>query len=204
MGRALREIGVGRAARYVLLELAMVVERVLLLPPLRAIWLKLLGARLGRDTVFMDVRFSNLDRTGLGGLVVGDRCYLGRDVRLDLAEPITLGDDVTLADRVFVLTHMNVGYPDHPLQGAFPPQKRPITIGRGAFVGAGAILLPGAEVGEEAFVAAGAVVTRTVEAGTVVGGNPAKVLGTVAGYRAREAGTEAEAGVGTDGNAQAS
>ncbi len=188
MGRALREIGVGRAVRYVLLELAVVMERALLLPPLRAIWLRLLGARLGRDTVLMDVAYSNLDRTGWGGLVIGERCYLGRGVRLDLAESVTLGDDVTLADRVFVLTHMNVGYRDHPLQTAFPSQKRPITIGRGAFIGAGAMLLPGADVGAEAFVAAGAVVTKPVEPGTVVGGNPAKVLGTVDEYRARQAG----------------
>jgi acetyltransferase-like isoleucine patch superfamily enzyme len=43
-------------------------------------------------------------------------------------------------------------------------------------VGAGAILLPGIEVGEEAFVAAGALVTRDVAARTLVMGVPAKVV----------------------------
>ena len=43
-------------------------------------------------------------------------------------------------------------------------------------IGAGAVLLPGVEVGEEAFVAAGAVVTRDVPARAVVMGVPARVV----------------------------
>ena len=50
------------------------------------------------------------------------------------------------------------------------------TIRRGARVGGGAILLPGIEVGAEAFVGAGAVVTKDVPPGTLVVGNPARVL----------------------------
>jgi UDP-2-acetamido-3-amino-2,3-dideoxy-glucuronate N-acetyltransferase len=48
------------------------------------------------------------------------------------------------------------------------------TVRRGARVGAGAVLIPGVEIGEEAFVAAGAVVTRDVAARAVVMGAPAK------------------------------
>jgi acetyltransferase-like isoleucine patch superfamily enzyme len=43
-------------------------------------------------------------------------------------------------------------------------------------VGAGAVLLPGIEIGEEAFVAAGSVVTRDVPARTLVMGAPAKAV----------------------------
>jgi len=51
-----------------------------------------------------------------------------------------------------------------------------VTIGDDAWIGTGAILLPGVEVGEGAIVAAGAVVTRSVEPYTVVAGTPARVI----------------------------
>ena len=51
---------------------------------------------------------------------IGRECFLGDECLLDLAEGIELEDQVTLAERVLVLTHLNVGYADHPLQAAFP------------------------------------------------------------------------------------
>jgi acetyltransferase-like isoleucine patch superfamily enzyme len=51
-----------------------------------------------------------------------------------------------------------------------------VTVESGAFVGAGAILLPGITVGVGAIVAAGAVVTRAVEAGVTVLGSPARQI----------------------------
>jgi acetyltransferase-like isoleucine patch superfamily enzyme len=51
-----------------------------------------------------------------------------------------------------------------------------IVIRKGAWLGAGAIVLDGVEVGANAVVAAGSVVTDSVAAGAVVGGNPAQVL----------------------------
>jgi UDP-2-acetamido-3-amino-2,3-dideoxy-glucuronate N-acetyltransferase len=54
--------------------------------------------------------------------------------------------------------------------------RRGPTIRRGARIGAGAVLLPGIEIGEEAFVGAGAVVLRDVPARAVVVGNPARQI----------------------------
>jgi len=53
---------------------------------------------------------------------------------------------------------------------------RPVVMGDGVWVAGNAIVLPGVTLGEGAVVAAGAVVTKDVDAWTVVGGNPAKVL----------------------------
>jgi acetyltransferase-like isoleucine patch superfamily enzyme len=174
--KALDEIGVGRALRFGLFTLAMVPYRVALFPPVRAVWLRLLGAQIGRRSILHDVRFFNLYRRGLGGLRIGDDCFIGDDCLLDLAEEIRLEDHVTLAERVLVLTHTNVGYRDHPLQGAFPPMAAPVTIRRGSFVGAAVTILPGLTIGPEAFVAAGSVVTADVPPRTVVAGAPAKRL----------------------------
>ena len=177
--KALDEIGWARAARFGLLTLAMVPYRLALFPPLRAVWLRRLGARIGRRTILHDVRFFNLYRRGPGGLRIGDDCFLGDECLLDLAEEIRLEDHVTLAERVLILTHTNVGYRDHPLQPHFPPMVGPVTIRRGSFVGAAVTILPGLTIGPEAFVAAGSVVTADVPPRTVVAGVPARRLRTL-------------------------
>jgi maltose O-acetyltransferase len=174
--KALSEIGWTKAFRFGFFTLALLPYRAALFPQLRAPWLRLLGARIGRRTVLHDVRFFNLYRRGLAGLEVGNECFLGDECLLDLAEAIVLEDQVTLAERVLVLTHMNVGYADHPLQARFPPLAAPVRLGRGSFVGANVTLLAGVTVGAGAFVAAGSVVTEDVPPATLVGGVPARVL----------------------------
>lgn len=172
--KALREIGWARAARFGFYTLALAPFRLLLFPQLRAPWLRLLGARIGPRTVVHDVRFFNLYRRGLRGLEVGPECFLGDECLLDLAEGIRMEAQVTLAERVVVLTHANVGYGDHPLQALFPPSAAPVVFERGCFVGASVTILPGLTIGRESFVAAGSVVTRDVAPRTLVAGVPAR------------------------------
>ncbi len=174
--KALGEIGLGRALRFGFYTLALLPYRVALVPQLRAPWLRLLGARLGRRVILHDLRFFNLYRRGLPGLSIGDEGFIGDECLFDLAEEIRLGRQVTLAERVLILTHTNVGYADHPLQAHFPAMWAPVTIGDGAFLGANVTVLPGVTIGPRAFVAAGSVVTRDVEAETVVAGVPARFV----------------------------
>jgi len=178
--KAVGEVGFGRAARFGWTTLAMVPYRLALFPPLRSWWLRLLGARIGPGAIVHDVRFFNLYRRGVAGLSLGRECFLGDECLLDLAEAIVLEDQVTLAERVLVLTHTNVGYRDHPLQRHFPPLAAPVVVEAGCFVGAGAILLPGIRVGRASFVAAGSVVTQDVPPGTLVAGVPARVVRALA------------------------
>ena len=173
---ALGEIGWGKAARFGFFTLAMVPYRLALVPQLRGPWLRLLGARIGRGAILHDVRFFNLYRRGLAGLEIGEECFLGDECLLDLAEGIRLERQVTLAERVLVLTHMNVGYRDHPLQPHFPPVAAPVVIEAGAFVGASVTILAGVRIGAGAFVAAGSVVTGDVPARTLVAGVPARTV----------------------------
>jgi maltose O-acetyltransferase len=174
--KALDEIGWARAMRFAFFSVALLPYRLALFPPLRTAWLRLLGAKIGARVVLHDVRFFNLYRRGIRGLTVGNECFLGGECLLDLAEGICLEDQVTLAERVLILTHTNVGYRDHPLQRHFPAMAAPVTIGRGSFIGANATVLPGVRIGEGSFVAAGSVVTVDVPAHTLVAGIPAKAL----------------------------
>jgi acetyltransferase-like isoleucine patch superfamily enzyme len=174
--KALEEIGLRRAARFGFFTVAMLPYRLALVPQLRAPWLRLLGASVGRRSVLHDVRFFNLYRRGLPGLRIGDDCFVGDECLFDLAEGIELEAQVTLAERVVVLTHTNVGYRDHPLQAHFPATAAPVTIRRGSFVGASVTVLPGRTIGPESFVAAGSVVVDDVPPRTVVAGVPARPL----------------------------
>ena len=74
----------------------------------------------------------------------------------------------------------------HPLD---PRQRRihptaaansiPIHIGCDVFIGARAIILKGVTIGDGAVIAAAAVVTKDVPPGSIVGGNPARVIGSI-------------------------
>ncbi|MEM9416363.1 MAG: DapH/DapD/GlmU-related protein [Planctomycetota bacterium] len=97
---------------------------------------------------------------------LGDRVYLGRFCTVGW---VTIGDDAKIADGVYLLS----GGRHHTTPDADVTHEH-ITIGAGAWIGAGAVVM--ADVGEGAIVGAGAVVTRPVAPGAVVGGVPAKSL----------------------------
>jgi maltose O-acetyltransferase len=64
-------------------------------------------------------------------------------------------------------------------------EVRPVVIGERCYIGAGAIVLPGAVIGDDAIIGAGAIVRGEIPPGTLAVGNPAKVIGDVAGLRER-------------------
>ena len=176
--KALQEIGVARAVRFVWISVLLALFRLAFLPPLRTFFLRMCGARVGGDTVVHGFTMINADRGGFRALRIGASCFIGDEVLIDLAAPVVLEDHVTLATRSAVLTHLNVGYRDHPLQTRFPSQTAGVTIRRGSFIGAGAMVLAGSEIGPEAFVAAASLVNRNVAGGEVVGGVPIRTLHT--------------------------
>ena len=97
---------------------------------------------------------------------------------------VTLGDFVAVGPNVqFITANHPVPFAERtvPRPGNFPPfsfmiEAKPIKVERGAWIGAGTIILPGVTIGEEAVVGAGSVVTKDVPARTVAVGNPARVI----------------------------
>ena len=177
--KALSEIGLRKAAKFAIMTLLMVGFKLMIFPPLRVLYLRLLGACVGRNATIHSVRFFNLYRAGFPALRIGDDCFIGDETLIDLADAVVLEDQAGLAERVTVLTHTNVGFADHPLQRFYPPMTAGVTVHKGSFVGASATLLPGVHVGPRSVVAAGAVVTEDVPPDTVVGGVPARVIKTL-------------------------
>lgn len=101
---------------------------------------------------------------------------------------ITFGDRVAVGPNVQFITANHPTRPEDRIRPAAPGDTLsfqiitvalPITIADNAWIGAGAIILPGVTIGEGAVVGAGAVVTRNVAARSVVVGNPARHLCSV-------------------------
>ena len=85
---------------------------------------------------------------------------------------------ITLEDDVFIGPNVQLVTENHPEQPAVRKNvyTRPIVVKRGAWIGAGAIILPGVTIGEHSIVGAGSVVTRDVSDITIVAGNPARLI----------------------------
>lgn len=133
------------------------------------------GATIGhRARLHSPLLIHNADNS-FSNLQVGVNCHIGKDVFLDLSEPIQIGNNVTISMRVSIITHIDVG--DSPLkQSDLRPKKGRVIIRDGAYIGAGATILHGVTVGECAVVGAGTVVTRDVPSGSIVVGIPARDL----------------------------
>ena len=143
--------------------------------------------RLGRDVKIYE--FVNLygceigDETRIGAFVEIQRgAKVGRRVKVSSHTFICEG--VEVEDQVFIghgVVFINDPYPratnvDGELQTGRDWTVVRTIVRRGASIGSGSTILCGVEVGEDAIVGAGSVVTRSVPAGTIVAGNPARVL----------------------------
>ena len=137
------------------------------------------GAQIGERVRFQSpLTIHNSRTTGPAyyeKLSVGDDCYLGRELFLDLQDRIVIEDHVTLSHRVMILTHTDAG--TSPLKDTvIQTTQGAVVIHRGAYVGAHATILQNLEIGEGAIVGAGAVVNRPVPPRTTALGIPAKTV----------------------------
>ncbi len=104
------------------------------------------------------------------GAVINIGAVVGEETMIDMGA--VLGARATVGKRA----HVGAGA---VLAGVLePPSADPVVIEDNVVIGANAVVLEGVRVGKDAIVAAGSVVTKDVEAGSVVGGTPAKILKT--------------------------
>lgn len=125
------------------------------------------------------------------GVTIGTGCRILSNVAT--AEPwlVSIGDRVTVSSRVSLVTHDGSGWLLSDERGR-RYRYAPIKIGSDVFIGAGATIMPGVEIGDRVVVGAGSVVTRSVPAGTVVAGVPARPVSTWDEFAGRLAGWKAE------------
>jgi len=143
--------------------------------------------QLGKNVKIYD--FVNLygceigDNTKIGTFVeiqknakVGDNCKISSHTFI--CEGVTIEDDVFISHNV---TFINDLYPrataaDGDLQTENDWTCIPTLVKKGASIGSSATILCGVTIGENAMVGAGSVVTKDVPPGTIVAGNPARIM----------------------------
>jgi UDP-2-acetamido-3-amino-2,3-dideoxy-glucuronate N-acetyltransferase len=110
-------------------------------------------------------------------------CLIEGDVkigdRVTVKSGVQLWDGLRVGNDVFIGPNASFTNDRFPRSRQKPDRFLETTIGDGASIGAGAVILPGISIGNCAMVAAGAVVTRSVPPNAVVVGNPAKIVGYV-------------------------
>ena len=134
------------------------------------------------------------DFVNLYGCEIGDESKIGTFVeiqkgarigrRVKVSSHTFICEGVTIEDHVFIghnVTFINDRYPratteSGELQNDADWKVVPTVVRRGASIGSGSTILCGVEIGAGAIVGAGSVVTKDVAAGTIVAGNPAKLL----------------------------
>lgn len=104
-------------------------------------------------------------------LEIGEDAAIGEWALVYNLGPVTIGSRTTISQRV----HLCAGTHDYK-DPAMPLLKPPITIGDEVWVCADAFVGPNVTIGDRAIVAAAAVAVKPVAVGTIVGGNPAKLI----------------------------
>jgi acetyltransferase-like isoleucine patch superfamily enzyme len=127
------------------------------------------GVFIGRNTIL-----SCKD----GDIQLGDGANVGFNCEIFSASRVTVGADTLLAAYCYVIGG------DHEFADPAAPvlaqgrRSAGVTIGAGAWLGAGAKILDGVTIGDRAIVGAGAVVREPVPEGAIAVGVPARIVGT--------------------------
>ncbi len=134
---------------------------------LRTFYLRhVLGLRIGENVAIHMGCFFTGDQ-----IDIGDRSVVNRNCYLDGRGGLKILEDVSISPEVYLLSMSHNA--DSPGFDAVP---NPLTIERHVWIGARAILLPGATIREGSVIGAGSVVTKSTEPFAMVAGNPAKFI----------------------------
>jgi acetyltransferase-like isoleucine patch superfamily enzyme len=116
------------------------------------------------------------------GVKVGEGCRIY--ISAFGSEPwlVEIGDRVTITSGCRLITHDGSTWLMRDDKGRRQLFKK-VIIGNDVFIGVNSIVMPGVIVEDEVIIAAGSVVTKSIPAGSIVGGNPAKIIGQYSTYK---------------------
>lgn len=107
---------------------------------------------------------------------IGSRVWAARGLSVVAHRRVEIGDDVWFGPDVYITDACHdASDPTRPIGHHMEPAQ-PVTIGDGAWIGTGVVVLPGVTIGERVVVGANAVVTDDLPANCVAVGSPARVV----------------------------
>lgn len=122
------------------------------------------------------------DLSGKGiTLQIGNNCRINDRVHVVAHESVIIGNDVLMASNIFISDTSHGGYEGDESDPHIAPAKRklitnPVVIGDKVWIGEGAAILPGVNLGSGCIVGANAVVTKSFPCNAIVAGVPARMI----------------------------
>ena len=146
-----------------------VIEVLFCYPGLHAVWLHRLSHFLWKAGLRLPARMLSQVGRSLTGIEIHPGVQIGRRFFIDHGMGVVIGETAEIGDDVLMYQGVVLG------GTSLEKKKRHPTIGAGAVIGAGAIVLGAITIGERARIGAGSVVLKNVPCDTTVFGVPAKV-----------------------------
>lgn len=115
----------------------------------------------------------------VGPVELGEDVFIGNFCTVNAKARIAIGDRTMVAAGSYIIDH------DHDMESRDMRgvgRTAPIDIGADCWIGGNSVILKGVTLGEGCVVGAGSVVTKSFPAGSVVFGNPARLVRTRAFY----------------------
>ena len=109
----------------------------------------------------------------IGDVKVGRNVWIGPNVILDGSGGLTIGDHVSISAGVQIYTHHTVRWAQS--RGEAPPERAPVVIGSGVYIGPMTVVQKGVTIGDGAVIGAMSLVTRDVPGGARAWGIPAEL-----------------------------
>lgn len=135
-------------------------------------YIRIQGGKVGKNVIF----YPGIKINPASNIAIGNNVDLAWGVIITTGGGVEIGDRTLIGYKSMIFSANHVIPPDKGRIFDSGHEKRPVSIGKDVWIGAGCIILPGVTIGEGAVIAAGSVVTRNVESFSVVGGNPAKLI----------------------------
>src|ERR1700742_5199013 len=139
----------------------------------RALFSDLIGKKVDDSFLLIPPFYT----TGGFDISIGRNVFVNQNCTFYDLGGLDIADDVMIGPNVSIITS---GHPIEPSQRRACVIAKPIVSERTVWIGAGTTILGGVTVGENSVVAAGSVVTKDVPPNTLVGGNPARVIRSIA------------------------
>lgn len=145
-------------------------------PKIRSWYLRVLGARIGKNVRIENVRFIQIQGR-LAHLECADNVFIGSSVLIDLSDRLLLGTSAIVAPGCSLITHRDFGdFNENSAAKIFPKMTAPITIGNDVVVGCDTTILAGASIGSFTVIGAKSLVLGEIPANSLAMGIPARFV----------------------------
>ena len=140
----------------------------------RALFGELIGKKVDDSFLLIPPFFT----TGGTDITVGRNVFINQNCTFYDLGGLAIADEVMIGPNVSIITS---GHPLEPSRRRAFTIAKPVAIERNVWIAAGATIIGGVTIGENSVVAAGSVVAKNVPPNSLVAGNPARVIRSIAG-----------------------